>query len=366
MQHCVSVEDVHDHQDLVSGMAVNDAGSIVVSSSIDATVRVWLVQQAFRSRRGPSTSKDVREMSFTEKVHRFGCPIQNSHVLQGHVGWVNAVAIQNTTVVSGGSDHTLRVWDALSGACLRTIANLYTSRDLGLGIYAVAVQGAVVGSGSVIEGYQLHDLATGRLLLDLDEPLSSRAHVRFESADFQHYASRMVITETTVVTNSKLPGMLCVWDRASGRMLYRIRACPPTTTTTRGNESEMNEMTTTCRRSSRQRVVTHDPDEMVRVPLVRSTTNSPQAIYDEAMEAVVQDEEAETIHTFKLSSSGAMLMCTMCDGRVSLFEFGEPSQGPKKVHRMPSRQGLSGQHQCGYSAWIWSKDSQGQQQLVLV
>lgn len=113
-------------------------------------------------------------------------------------------------------------------------------------------------------------------------------------------------------------------------------------------------------------MVTHDPDEMVRVPLVRSTTNSPQAIDGEAMEAVVQDEEAETIHTFKLSSSGAMLMCTMCDGRVSLFEFGEPLQGPKKVHRMPSRQGLWGQHQCGYSAWIWSKDSQGQQQLVLV
>ncbi|KAF9207585.1 hypothetical protein BGZ59_011069, partial [Podila verticillata] len=58
MQHCVSVEDVHDHQDLVSGMAVNDAGSILVSSSIDATVRVWLVQEAFRSKRDPPTSKE--------------------------------------------------------------------------------------------------------------------------------------------------------------------------------------------------------------------------------------------------------------------------------------------------------------------
>lgn len=89
MQHCVSVEDVHGHQDLVSGMAVNDAGSILVSSSIDATVRVWLVQEAFRSRRGSPTVKGVREMSFMAKVHRFGCPIQNGHVLQGHVGWVN-------------------------------------------------------------------------------------------------------------------------------------------------------------------------------------------------------------------------------------------------------------------------------------
>ncbi|KAF9205346.1 hypothetical protein BGZ59_000524 [Podila verticillata] len=113
-------------------------------------------------------------------------------------------------------------------------------------------------------------------------------------------------------------------------------------------------------------MMTHDPDEMVRVPLMRSATNGPPAIDDEAMEAIVQDEEAETIHTFKLSSSGALLMCTMCDGRVSLLEFGEPSQGPKKVHRISSRQGLSGQHQCGYSTWIWSKDNQGQQQLILV
>ncbi|KAF9290905.1 hypothetical protein BGZ74_000446, partial [Mortierella antarctica] len=53
MQCCMAVEDVYGHQDLVSGMAVNDDGSVLVSSSIDATVRVWLVQDAFRSRGGP-------------------------------------------------------------------------------------------------------------------------------------------------------------------------------------------------------------------------------------------------------------------------------------------------------------------------
>ncbi|KAG0338957.1 hypothetical protein BG000_003082 [Podila horticola] len=327
MQCSVAVDDAHGHQDLVSGMAVNDEGSILVSSSIDATVRVWL----------------------------------------GHVGWVNAVAIQNTTVVSGGSDHTVRVWDALSGECLRVISNLYTSRDLGLGVYAVALHGDVVGSGSVIEGYQLHDLTTGALLLDLDEPLSSREHFRFESADFQHYASRMAMAETVVVTNSKLQGLLCVWDRGSGKLLYRIRACPPPTTTSMTKQDNEEEMkgTRMCRRSNRQRMMTYNPDEMVRIQLLQPTlNNTSQVIGDAAMEEVVQEGEIETIHTFKLSSSGAILMCTMCDGRVSLFEFGELSQGPKKVLRLPSRQ-VSGQHQCGYSAWIWSKDGQGQQ-LVLV
>ncbi|KAG0026057.1 hypothetical protein BGZ81_006660 [Podila clonocystis] len=332
MQSCMAVEDVHAHQELVSGMAVNDDGSILVSSSIDATVRVWLVQEAFRSHGGLRTGA--------------------------------AVAIQDTTVVSGGSDHTVRLWDALSGECLRVIPDLYTSRDLGLGVYAVTIQGGVVGSGSVIEGYQLHDAATGQLLLELDEPLSSREHFRFESADFQHYASRMAMTETVVVTNSKLRGLLCVWDRGTGKLLYRIRACPPPPTITRSNEEVMLEMTRACKRSNRQKMMTHNPDEMVRVQLMQPTLNMSQAIGDAVIEGVVQGE-VETVHTFKTSNSGAMLMCTMCDGRVSLFEFGEMSQGPKKVLRFPSRQ-VVGQHQCGYSAWIWSEDGHGQQQLVLV
>ncbi|KAF9119306.1 hypothetical protein BG015_006371, partial [Linnemannia schmuckeri] len=35
-----------------------------------------------------------------------------------------------------------------------------------------------------------------------------------------------------------------------------------------------------------------------------------------------EEEEEETIHTFKISKSGSMLICTLCDGRVALFEFG--------------------------------------------
>lgn len=89
MQCSVAVDDAHGHQDLVSGMAVNDEGSILVSSSIDATVRVWLVQEAFRSREWRGTGNEGGRMGFMEKVHRFGCPIRSGNVLQGHVGWVN-------------------------------------------------------------------------------------------------------------------------------------------------------------------------------------------------------------------------------------------------------------------------------------
>ncbi|KAG0225945.1 hypothetical protein BGW42_003994, partial [Actinomortierella wolfii] len=61
-----------------------------------------------------------------------------------------------------------------------------------------------------------------RLLHVLDEPLPSWAHRRFERSEHQHYRTRVVITPVVYITTSKLRGMLCVWSRVTGRLLYRI------------------------------------------------------------------------------------------------------------------------------------------------
>ncbi|KAG0286116.1 hypothetical protein BGZ96_009759 [Linnemannia gamsii] len=123
-----------------------------------------------------------------------------------------AVAIEDTTVVSGGSDHTVRIWDALTGHLLRLIPDLFITRDLDLGVFTVAIHktntDSIVGVGSVIEGYQLYSLFTGELLMDLDEPLTSRQHSEFETEVYQQYAAKIEISETVAVTNSKLRGML--------------------------------------------------------------------------------------------------------------------------------------------------------------
>ncbi|KAG0377062.1 hypothetical protein BGX24_006783 [Mortierella sp. AD032] len=250
----VSVTAAGDwHQDLVSGMAVNEAGGLLVSCSIDGTVRVWdvlvrefgdLEEHGLKGKGMEAVGGGGGEkegMKFMEKVEMYGCPIRARKLLTGHVGWVNAVAIEDTTVVSGGSDHTVRVWDALSGTLLHLIPDLFTSRALDLGVFTVAIHSTptptstsissdnqnstIVGVGSVIEGYQILDLKTGTLLLELDEPLTSRQHNEFETETYQQYASKMAITSTVIVTNSKVAGKLCVWDRWTGELLYRIRVC---------------------------------------------------------------------------------------------------------------------------------------------
>ncbi|KAG9065370.1 hypothetical protein KI688_002695 [Linnemannia hyalina] len=268
----VMEEEEEGHQDLISGMDVNDEGTLLVSCSIDGTIRVWDVlvaefgdaYQRDSKGKGKKGNAAKEGQEFLEKMDKFGCPVRARRLLTGHVGWVN--------VVSGGSDHTVRIWDALSGTLLHLISDLFTTRDLDLGVFSVAIrkppcstpttnESGIIAVGTVIEGYQLFSLSTGDLIMELDEPLTSRQHTEFETETYQQYAAKVAITETVIVTNSKLRGM------------FRIASKP-------------------------RRVQGDEEDE------------------DE------EEEEVETIHTFKVNKSGSMLMCTLCDGRVALFEFG--------------------------------------------
>ncbi|KAF9331392.1 hypothetical protein BGZ91_012147 [Linnemannia elongata] len=318
-------EEEEGHQDLISGMDVNDKGTLLVSCSIDGTVRVWDVlvtefgnDACQPGSKGKGKGIAAKEgLGFLEKVDTFGCPVRARRLLTGHVGWVNAVAIEDITVVSGGSDHTVRIWDALSGSLLRLIPDLFTTRDLDLGVFTVAIHKAlpcstpiittsesgIVAVGSVIEGYQLFSLSTGDLVMELDEPLTSRQHTEFETELYQQYAAKVAITETVVVTNSKLRGMLCVWCRRTGELLYRIRVCPPPAFGEGGVEKQQRK---------RRKMVSCGLSESSRI-----ASNSRRLQGEE------EEEDGETIHTFKVNKSGSMLMCTLCDGRVALFEFGK-------------------------------------------
>ncbi|KAF9113968.1 Kinesin-like protein kif21b [Mortierella sp. AM989] len=297
--------------------------------------------------------------TFKRNLQKHGCPIKPRRLLLGHIGWVNAVAIENTTVVSGGSDHTVRIWDALSGRLIRLIPNLFFNRPVGHGVYTVAIHGSLIGSGSIIEGYQIHDLETGQLMIDMDEPLSSKDHVQFESLLYQQYASRMVITDTVVVTNSKKEGMLCVWDRQTGMFMYRIQVCPQSSHAPGSSSSDGVRLPNLA-------------------PMVTFSANDSNANLNRI---TGDDPRSElTVHTFQINKSGSMLMCTLCNGRVSLIDFGSaPSAlidswevrasghgvlvpvsgdvGPMEQHE---------EHQCGTLAWVWMRGSQGRNRVVLV
>lgn len=89
-------EDEEGHQDLISGMDVNEKGTLLVSCSIDGTVRVWDVlvtefgDASQRDSKGKGKDNVAKEgLGFLEKVDKFGCPVRARRLLIGHVGWVN-------------------------------------------------------------------------------------------------------------------------------------------------------------------------------------------------------------------------------------------------------------------------------------
>ncbi|ARV58820.1 hypothetical protein BZZ01_09380 [Nostocales cyanobacterium HT-58-2] len=87
----------------VQSVAFSPDGKILASGNEDWTVRLWDVSINQELKTAPAETKAV--------------------ILQGHTGWVCSVAFSpdGTTLASGSSDRTLKLWNATDGKCLKTL-----------------------------------------------------------------------------------------------------------------------------------------------------------------------------------------------------------------------------------------------------
>ena len=124
--------------------------------------------------------------------------------LTGHTGGIRAVAVtpDETTIVSGSWDTTVKVWDLESGRELRTLAG-HTGD---VNSVAVSPDGKSIVSGSDDSTVKVWDLATGRELRTL---ASHTGSVR---------AVAIIPDGTTIVSGSE-DTTVKVWDLATGREL---------------------------------------------------------------------------------------------------------------------------------------------------
>lgn len=135
----------HSHE--VLSLAVASDNARFASAGGDRTVFLWDVATA-------------------QTVRRF------SHATEGHVGRVNCVAVggaDDSLVVSGGFDTTVRVWDTRSGgggsgSGARPVQVLDDAADA---ISSVVVRGAEIVAGSVDGRVRSYDVRVGKVTADV-------------------------------------------------------------------------------------------------------------------------------------------------------------------------------------------------------
>lgn len=102
------VTSLSEHRATVNCTEFLKNHSLLVSASKDATLKVWNIDLA-------------------TEVSNSSSPFYNKGLspclttLEGHKDSISALTVDDTTVVSGSSDKTLRHWDLSSGKCIQTI-----------------------------------------------------------------------------------------------------------------------------------------------------------------------------------------------------------------------------------------------------
>ena len=96
----------------------------------------------------------------TEIEMRFYSFIGSRQVLTGHSGSINCISVlPDGRVLSGSDDHTIRVWDAITGQCLQTLVG----HEKEINCAAVLPNGWVV-SGSLDHTLRVWNLTTGQCM----------------------------------------------------------------------------------------------------------------------------------------------------------------------------------------------------------
>ncbi|EXA31288.1 hypothetical protein FOVG_17412 [Fusarium oxysporum f. sp. pisi HDV247] len=178
------------HNDYVGSIVLSSDATRVASGSKDHTVKIWdtMTGQCLRT-------------------------------LKGHNGFVSSVAFSDdaTWAVSGSSDGTVKIWDAATGQCLRTLEDNYTSAgsvtlsdyDDSINSVALSDNATRLASGSSDGTVKIWDTMTGECLRTLEG----------------HYMSVRSVTlsgDATRVASASSDNTVKIWDAATGECLRTL------------------------------------------------------------------------------------------------------------------------------------------------
>lgn len=166
---------LHEHASWVTSVALNFQNNIVVSSSLDDTIKVWNLQKGELLFNLTGHSRDVNTIALSPDGKNVfsgsdDCTIRVWYVptgaplrtLTGHARDVNAVAVSadGRILISGGEDRTIRLWQVANGALLKTLPGVLSM----IKAIAASPDGRTFASGGMDNKVRLWSLQTGEQL----------------------------------------------------------------------------------------------------------------------------------------------------------------------------------------------------------
>ena len=209
------------HADNVRAVVFSPDGKLLVSCSVDKTVKVW------------------------DAVSR-----RLIRTLEGHTDSVTSVAFSpdGKTIASGGSDQTIKLWDAGDGRLIHSLRD----QDYEIRAIAFSPDGKILASASAGKVIVLWDVKTGELISEFGDHPAGAASVRF-SPDGKTLASgggdktvklwevpggKLIRTLTghtnivasvafspngRIIASGSWDKTIILWDAASGSVLQTLR-----------------------------------------------------------------------------------------------------------------------------------------------
>lgn len=196
------------HTDEVGSVAFSDQGTTLASGSYDQTVKLWDIRTGECVRTLQGHINRVYSVAFSPQGNILASGGEDRmlklwdirtgkcvRTLQGHTSRVFSVAFasqcyananspDNQILASGGDDRTIRLWNASTGQCLKTL-QAYANSVCSV---AFSPQGKTLASGGEDCMVRLWDIHTGQCLKSLQAHTDTVWSVAF-SADGQMLAS---------------------------------------------------------------------------------------------------------------------------------------------------------------------------------